>query len=161
MTRSNSTPAPHALYRRAFNPRRQAASLAILGMFVAIFIGALYLSQSSATSTLGRQLSELIEERDALQQMNEQLRAEIAGYRTVERLFRRAQELGFQLARAQDIQYVVIDGYNPNRTVSVIPLESETTPLPEYDESFSGWVQQQWDTLIQQVQQFNNREVSD
>ena len=161
MTRSNSTPAPHALYRRAFNPRRQAASLAGLGVVRSPFLRPRYPSPSSAPPPLGPPLSELIEERDALQQMNEQLRAEIAGYRTVERLFRRAQELGFQLARAQDIQYVVIDGYNPNRTVSVIPLESETTPLPEYDESFSGWVQQQWDTLIQQVQQFNNREVSD
>ena len=150
----------HALYRRGLNPRRQAASLAILGMFVAIFIGALYLSQSSATSTLGRQLGELIEERDQLQQFNEQMRAEIAGYRTVERLLRRAQELGFVSASSEDIEYIVIDGYDPNRTISVVPLEADETPLPEYAESFTGWLQQQWDVLTGQIEQFSNREVS-
>jgi hypothetical protein len=127
-------------------------------MFVAIFIGALYLSQSSSTSTLGRQLSELIDERDALQQTNEQLRAEIAGYRTVERLLRRAQELGFVQADSQDILYVVIDGYNPNREVSVVPLEAEAEALPEYEETFDGWLRQQWDALRQQVEQFTSGE---
>jgi hypothetical protein len=145
----------HALHRRAVGPRRQAASLAILGMFVAVFIGALYLSQSSATSTLGRQLSQIIDERDSLQQTNEQLRAEIAGYRTVERLLRRAQELGFVPATSQDIQYIVIDGYNPNREVSVVPLEAEQVALPAYEESFVGWLQQQWDALTGQIEQFS------
>lgn len=148
----------HAFYRRALGPRRQAASLAILGMFVAIFIGALYLSQSSSTSTLGRQLSDLIGQRDELQQTNEQLRAEIAGYRTVERLLRRAQELGFVAANSQDVLYIVIDGYNPNREVSVVPLEAETAALPDYEETFDGWVRQQWDALVQQIEQFTSGE---
>jgi predicted PurR-regulated permease PerM len=147
----------HALRRTGWRPKRQAASLAVLGMFVAVFIGALYLSQASATSTLGRQLNDQIEERDRIQQENEALRAEIAGYRTVERLLRRAQELGFVQAAANQIQYLVVDGYNPARTATVIELEAEEDPLPAYDESFVGWVQQGVDWLTAQVESFNNQ----
>jgi hypothetical protein len=150
----------HAFERSALRPRRQAASLAVLGMFVAIFIGALYLSQASSTSTLGRQLSDLINERDRLEQENEQLRAEIAGYRTVERLLRRAQELGFVPASSADIRYLVVSGYNPYRDEAVVPLEAEAAPLPAYEESFIGWIQQQWDALTGQIERFNNREGS-
>jgi hypothetical protein len=149
----------HALQRSVLRPRRQAASLAVLGMFVAIFIGALYLSQASSTSTLGRQLAELIEERDRLEQENEQFRAEIAGYRTVERLLRRAQELGFVPADSTDIQYLVVQGYNPDRDAPVVELEAEAEALPVYDESFIGWVQQQWDLLTGQIRRFNQGEV--
>jgi hypothetical protein len=145
----------HALRRTGWRPQRQVASLAVLGMFVAIFIGALYLSQASSTSTLGRQLNELIEERDRIQQENEALRAEIAGYRTVERLLRRAQELGFVPAAANQIQYLVVDGYDPEREVTVVELEPEENILPDYDESFVGWVQQGWDWLTTQVESFN------
>lgn len=147
----------HALRRTGWRPQRQAASLVILGMFVAIFIGALYLSQASSTSTLGRQLNELIEERDRIQQENEALRAEIAGYRTVERLLRRAQELGFVQAAANQIQYLVVDGYNPQRSVTVVELEAEENVLPDYEESFVGWVQQGWDWLTAQVESFNDQ----
>lgn len=145
----------HALRRTGWRPQRQVASLAVLGMFVAIFIGALYLSQASATSTLGRQLNELIEERDRIQQENEALRAEIAGYRTVERLLRRAQELGFVPAAANQIQYLVVDGYDPGREVTVVELQAEENILPDYEESFVGWVQQGWDWLSAQVESFN------
>jgi predicted PurR-regulated permease PerM len=149
----------HALRRTGWQPQRQVASLAVLGMFVIIFIGALYLSQSSATSTLGRQLSSLIEERDRLQQDNEALRAEIAGYRTVERLLRRAQELGFVQASAAQIQYLVVNGYNPQRQITVVALQPNNNVLPDYDESFTGWVQQQWDWLRRQVESFTSQEV--
>jgi hypothetical protein len=145
----------HALRKRIMQPQRQAAALIVLSMFVAVFIGALYLSQSSASSNLGRQLNDLILERDTLQQANEQLRAEIAGYRTVERLLRRAQEMGYAQAGSAEMEFLVVDGYNPNRDEAVIPLEDNAVPLPEYDESFTGWVQQQWDALVRQFEAFN------
>ncbi len=147
----------HALRRTGWRPQRQVASLTVLGMIVAVFVGALYLSQASSTSTLGRQLNELIEERDRIQQENEALRAEIAGYRTVERLLRRAQELGFVQAAANQIQYLVVDGYNPGRAVTVVELQAVENVLPDYDESFVGWVQQGWDWLTEQVESFTNQ----
>lgn len=137
-------------------------ALGTLGLFVAIIIGALYLNQSSTTSTLGRQLEELIAIRDSLQRQNEQLRAEIANLQRVGRLLQRAEELGFIPATEADIQYIVVDGYNPDRQrdQAVITPQPESQPLPQYDESFSGWVQQQLDALRAQIESFSQQSVT-
>ncbi len=148
----------HTLDRSRWRPQRQVVYLATLGLFVAILIGALYLSQSAATTTLGRQLEEMIQERNDLEQQNEQLRSEIAGYQSMPRLERRALELGFVPASSEDIQYIVIDGYNPNPSPALAVLTTQEQPVPDYDESFTGWVEQQWDMLRQQIEQFASRQ---
>ncbi|NDJ62947.1 MAG: hypothetical protein GYB67_17640 [Chloroflexi bacterium] len=147
----------HVLQPGHRRPQRQIAALATLVLVVGIIIGALYLSQSSATSTLGRQLEEMIEIRNNLEQQNEQLRAEIASLRSVPRLLERAAELGFAPANRDEIEYLVIDGYNPNRETLVIDVEPEAEPLPVYDESFTGWVQQQWDLFRVEIEAFTSR----
>lgn len=144
----------HTLDRSRWRPQRQALALATLGLFVAIIMGALYLSQSSSTSAVGRQLEELILERDDYEQQNEQLRAEIASLQSMPRLEQRAADLGFLPADNDDIEYLVVDGYNPNRQASVVPLVVETPTVPVYDESFIGWVQQQVDMLRHQLESF-------
>ena len=149
----------HTLDRSRWRPQRQALALATLGLFVAIIMGALYLSQSSSTSAIGRQLEELIIERDHLEQANEQLRAEIASLQSMPRLEARAADLGFLPAANPDIEYLVVDGYNPNRVPSVVPLTPREEPLPTYDESFTGWLQQQIDALRGQLEGFASQEA--
>jgi hypothetical protein len=132
-------------------------ALAGLGLFIAIIIGTLYLAQSASVATLGRQLEALIAQRNDLQQTNEQLRSEIASYRTVSRLLARARELGFEDAQENQIQYLYVDGYNPKRdeVVTAIQPTPEANPLPTYNESFIGWLQEQWDNLKRQFQGFS------
>lgn len=141
----------HALRRRPWRTQRQAFALATLGFFVALVIGALYLSQAAAVATTGRQLEDMIADRNRLEQMNEQLRAEIASLRSVPRLQQRARELGFDLAQREDIEYLVIDGYDPRQSEDrPVTLTVETGPAPVYDETFTGWLQQQWDAFTGQ-----------
>ncbi len=142
-----------ALRRAPWRNQRQAFALATLGFFVALIIGALYLSQAAAVATTGRQLETLITERNGLEQANEELRAEIAGLRSVPRLQERARELGFDLAGREDIEYLVIDGYNPSRDRTPIRLEVQNDAVPVYDETFTGWLQQQWDAFSAQLAQ--------
>ena len=145
----------HALRDTSWKIQRQVVALAALGIFIAIIIGALYLAQSASVSTLGRQLEALIAKRNQLEQTNEQLRAEIAGYRTVARLLARARELGFEPVDDDQILYLYMKGYNPNRDqIAPTATPQETKPLPTYDESFIGWLQQQWDNLVRQFQGF-------
>ncbi len=150
----------HALRRTGWRPQRQVIALATLGMVLALLLGALYLSQVAAEANMGRALSVLIAQRNKLERTNEQLRAEIAGLRSVPRLLARAQELGFFSATAANIEYLVIEGYNPNRenADTVAPLPADTAPQPVYDETFGGWLQQQWDSLRQQFSRFGQRE---
>lgn len=142
----------HTLRRRPWRTQRQAAALATLSFFVAIIIGALYLSQSAAIATTGRQLENLITLRNQLEQENEQLRAEIARLQSVPRLRDRARELGFFDASRDRIEYLVIEGYHPDRREEVAPAASVTAEPPVYDETFLGWLQQQWDAFNQQNQ---------
>jgi hypothetical protein len=150
----------HTLRRRSWRIQRQAVALGALGLFVAIIIGALYLAQASSLSTLGRQLEGQIAQRNQLEQTNEQLRAEIAELRSVPRLLARAQELGFVQAARDQIEYLVIEGYNPNRSLTDAPVDEQADEqtLPVYDETFVGWVQQQWDSFRSQFESFSDEE---
>jgi hypothetical protein len=146
----------HALRDTPWRLQRQAVALVGLGLFIAVIIGALYLAQSTALATLGRQLEDLIARRNQLEQTNEQLRAEIAELRTVSRLLARAKELGFGNSEQSDIEYLVVSGYNPNRVEAPPQMVEEAPNIPAYDETFIGWLQQQWDAFISQFQNFSS-----
>ena len=147
----------HTLDRSRWRPQRQVLALGTLAIFVGCIIGALYLSQSSQSSAVGRQLETLISERDDLEQQNEQLQAEIASLESMPRLQQRAQELGFVQATAKDIEYLVVNGYNPDNQTTVIPVQAKLQTVPVYDESFIGWVQQQLDSLQKQLSGFTSQ----
>ncbi|MDD9956966.1 MAG: hypothetical protein OXP68_12190 [Anaerolineaceae bacterium] len=141
----------HAL-RRSWRRQRQAVLLASLGLLLAVIVGALvYLSQAALDATTGRQLEILIAERNELEQLNESLRSEIASLRSVPRLRRRAEEMGFRQANTEDIDYVVVDQYDPRRT-AVAPqiYAQQATPAADYDETLAGWIQQQLDAFNRQ-----------
>jgi hypothetical protein len=149
--------------RRPIRIQRQVAALAALAIFISILMGALYLAQSASVATMGRQVEDLIVERNQLQQVNEQLRAEISGYRTVSRLIGRAEALGFIQADEAEIEYLYVPDYNPQRVqndvvVSNNPQLSADVEEGEtviYEESFAGWMQEQWDNLMQQITTFS------
>ncbi len=141
----------HALRAAPWRQQGQAAAVAALALIVAIIIGALYLAQATMTVTTNRQLEELVARRARLERENEQLRAEIAVLRSVPRLITRATELGFTLAERTQIEYLVVEGYVPQRPESVAPLQADDT-LPAYDETLSGWLQRQWEALVQQFE---------
>lgn len=142
----------HALRSRTWRMQRQAVALGALGVVLAIIISALYLAQAASVATLGRQLESLIVVRNQLEQTNEGLRAEIAQLRSVPRLLARAQELGFVIARRENIEYLVVPGYNPDRPPPQTPAVEK--PRPVYDESFTGWLRQQFDLFSSQFQSF-------
>jgi cell division protein FtsB len=145
----------HALRDRSWQVQRQALGLAALGVVIAIILGALYLAQSASVSTLGRQLEAMIAERNRLEQINEQLRAEIAQLRSVPRLLARAKEMGFVEAGRDNVEYLVVDGYNPDRVIRAVTPEPQS-PLPSYDETFIGWLQQQFDSFTGQLRSYSS-----
>ncbi|MBK8022077.1 MAG: hypothetical protein IPK19_11780 [Chloroflexi bacterium] len=144
----------HVLDRARWRPQRTAVALATLGLFVAVIMGALYLSQSSHQSALGRQLNDMIAERNTLEQSVEQLRAEIAILQSMPRLQARAEAMGFEPAGANQIIYIVVDGYDPEREIEIVPLASDASGLPEYNEDFGGWLGQLFDEVGRQLEAF-------
>ncbi|MEL6268724.1 MAG: hypothetical protein AAFV33_01265 [Chloroflexota bacterium] len=144
-----------AVRRTPLQGQQQVFALIVLALFMAVVIGALYLSNVADTSTTGRELEALIAERDQLEQSNEELRVEIAELRSVPRLIARAEELGFRQAAASEVEYLVVQGYTPQRGLTVAPIEEEEEQLPVYDETLMGWLQQRADALSRQFNEFN------
>ncbi len=134
----------------------QTAAIIALILIVAIIIGALYLAQATATATTGRELEQLSGTRDYLQRANEDLNAEIANKRSISTLRGRALELGFVDIDSTRIEYLVVNGYTPFRATPTPEVTAEPTYV--YDETFNGWVQQQWDSLVKQFEAWTGRD---
>jgi hypothetical protein len=147
----------HTFRQRRFRPRNQMLALLSVGVFVSVLIGVIYLTQVASFATTNREIGELIIERDRLERANEQLRAEVASFRTVPRLLARAQELGYRPAQATDIEYLVVAGYDPSQRDLLVASGAASAigeAAPAYDETFAGWLQQQLDGLLRQFDQF-------
>ena len=147
----------HTFSRKRFRTRNQATALAILGVAILLIFGSLYLSQVASFAITNRQIEDLIRQRDELKRQNEGLIGEIASFRTVPRLFARAEAIGFRPATNADIDYILIDGYNPNRdrmAAGATDVNVAAAPAPVYDETFGSWLEQQLALLSQQFQSF-------
>ncbi len=146
----------HTFISMNLRPRNQVVAVGLLGLMIVLIFGGVYLSQIASYATINRQTGDLITERDELERKNELLRGQIAEIETIPRLLDRAQTLGFRTADAADIRHLVVQGYNPNRSRTVVPLNANelTNQTPAYDETFSGWVQQQIDNLRRQFEGF-------
>ncbi len=136
--------------------RHLVATLSLM-VVVGIIIAALYLIQTSTTTITARELIAMDATRQGMENDNEQLRAEIAGYQSLPRVMTRAAELGFQQAGDDDIQYIIVDGYRYDRPMlTPSPTPTPVAPAQVYDETFLGWVEQQWDSLRQQFEEWRN-----
>lgn len=147
----------HTLSRKRFQKRNQALTLAVLGISILLLLGSLYLSQVASFAITNREIEELIVQRDELKYRNEQLRAEIAQYRTVPQLSERAMAIGFRPATNDDIDYVVIAGYSPLPKPALAAAaweEDASEAAAHYDETFSGWLERQIALLRKQFDAF-------
>ena len=147
----------HTFSRKRFQTRNQATALAILGVAILLILGSLYLSQVASFAITNREIEDLISRRDGLKRENESLIGEIASFRTVPRLFARAVEIGFRPSTNADIEYVLIPGYNPDREdifVASAASEAAQAAAPVYDETFSSWLQAQFNHLRDQFESF-------
>lgn len=141
----------HALRKTGWQPQRQVVALATLGFILALIFGGVYLSQVVSEATTNRRLDTLLDQRDDLERENEQLRAEVARYKSVPNLITRAEELGFVTAQPGQIEYLVVEDYRPSDQDTVAPVEEETddesTSGNAYDETFADWLGEQLQDL--------------
>jgi hypothetical protein len=125
---------------------------------IGIVIGALYLIQTSTTTITAREFNEMSDRRGQLERDNERLRAEIAELQSLPRVMTRAAELGFHEASEDEIQYIIVDGYQYDRPeVTPTPTPTPEEPQTVYDETLSGWMRKQWDSLKNQFQQWQEK----
>jgi uncharacterized protein YxeA len=156
MTEKKPTLLQQAVRQAPWRPQTQTTAILALVMVVTIIIGALYLAQATTTATTGRELEYLESTRDYLQRANEETSAEIASKRNISDLRGRAQNLGFAPVTSDRLEYIVVDGYSPVRATPT--PEATAEPAYVYDETFNGWVQEQWDNLVKQFEAWTGRD---
>jgi len=144
-----------AVRRTADKHEQQVFYLLVLGVVMALIVGALYLVNVAGTSTIGRQLEALLLEREQLEHSNEQLRIQIAELRSVPRLIARAEELGFRQVTQGEIEYLFVEGYRIVEQQTVAPIELSPLRLPEYDETLWGWIRLQANAMLSQFEAYN------
>lgn len=146
----------HTLKRTGFQPQRQAIALGVLGVFIVLIMGGLYLSQVAMEASRGREMRDLVSRRDEIERSNEELRVQIAELKSLAQLQARALALGFVPASREDQLYLVVEGYVAQREQTVAPIDEDTLAeeAPVYDESFGGWLNEQLDALRRQFDSF-------
>ena len=150
--------APQVIRQGLGNNQSQNAAVIALIVVVGVIIGALYLAQATITTTTGTQLQAYAVTQDYLQRANEEVQAEIAFKRNLNTLRGRAQDLGFVPIDKSKQEYIVIPGYSPIRATPT-PVAT-IAPTLVYDETFNGWVKQQWDLLVNQFEAWSREKTT-
>ena len=156
MTEKKPTLLQQAVRQAPWRAQTPTTAILALVVVVTVIIGALYLAQATTTATTGRALEYLESTRDFLQRANEETSAEIASKRNISDLRGRAQNLGFAPVTGDRLEYIVVDGYSPIRATPT--PEATAEPVYVYDETFNGWVQEQWDNLVKQFEAWTGRD---
>jgi cell division protein FtsB len=135
---------------------QQRASLVLAVVVIVAVIGALYLAQASRTAGAGRRLQTLEAQRQALEQQNAQLRAEIAALRSVPRLIDEAERMGFRQAGVDEVEYMYLEDVPPpaEPVEAAMPPPPEEEVVPAYEETLESWLSAQLATFREQTQLF-------
>ncbi|MEM9955322.1 MAG: hypothetical protein AAF846_27210 [Chloroflexota bacterium] len=146
----------HTLNRTGFQPQRQVAWLLVLGVIMTLTFGGISLSQIATYASTNREIEDFIDERNRLEIENERLRAEIASLQTVPRLQERAQALGYRVATPNDIEHISVPDYDPTTIEEIFVTNQDmmVDDVPQYDATFAGWIQQNWDRLVNEFRAF-------
>ncbi len=122
-----------------------------LAVFLAVvmllgLVAGLYLNVTARAAITGREIQSLEVEIAANKRDNADLQTQIAILLSNQSLSQRAQALGFEPVRREDVEYIVVPGYFPSQGISLIQPTAETDLLaakPEYTESLFEWLGRQ------------------
>jgi cell division protein FtsL len=123
--------------------QRQWIGLFLLGFVAIAMVAGIYLNVTARTAVSGREIQNLQTGISANLRTNSDLETQLASLTSAQAMQRRALALGFEPVRPEDITYVVVPGYVPDRTVDLSNPQAEQTVrpilLPEYSESLFDW----------------------
>jgi cell division protein FtsL len=96
---------------------------------LAAVLGSIYLHQTSGIARVGRTVQGLQYQLDEVKRENTRLELEIAALQSLSRLNKILDNLGFELAQPEDIDYMVIPNYPPELE-AVESSERQPDPVP-------------------------------
>ena len=124
-----------------------------IGMFLSLLVisalvAVVYLSVTSRTATIGREIQYTLTDIETLQQGIAEKQAYLAEITATAAMQARARELGFLPVKSTDVHYLVIPGYRPPAAPQLAPQAQPTiveidTLSPAFTQSLFDWVKEQ------------------
>jgi hypothetical protein len=136
-----TNPFLRAFKQAPWRTQTQAVAAWSVILLVVMVLGGLYLTVASRAAAAGRDLQALEARKTALTLENQQLRAELANLRSVDRLVKRALALGFQPAQPGQIEYLAVNDYPYAAQTAPPPRAAAVAPMPENSlAQLSNWL---------------------
>ncbi|MEJ2551238.1 MAG: hypothetical protein P8Z42_06075 [Anaerolineales bacterium] len=116
--------------------------LPLIGLLI---VGGMYLAISARLTKAGREVLDLEEERSNLARQQAELTATLAELNSPERMVERALALGFKPVGPDQVQYIIVEGYEePEPFVAPQPSSpsgvGEGSLSPAYTETLGAWL---------------------
>lgn len=134
----------------------QRGALALLAIVVLLgLVGWMYLSQASEAAELRHHIQDLRQRKEELQRQNDQLTYEIARLASVDRLDKRARDLGY--VAVWQARFVAVAGYStadeatPGVSTTLAPREPVENATPS---AVAGW----WQAVTDQFETWTQTE---
>jgi hypothetical protein len=119
--------------------------MVVLILSTLLLIGGMYLAVNNKVARAGREVLRLEAAREELLRTNSALQAELAQRAAPEVMLERAEGLNFRPAKLSDVEYIVVEGYQPVEPfIAPRPpagADDQSTMLsPAFTETLGDWV---------------------
>ncbi len=140
----------HAYTQAPWRVQRQWIGIFLLGVVGLAMVASLYLDVTSQAAISGREIQDMSNQIDAIQQNNSDLQAQLAAMTSTSAMETRAKSLGYAPVDPSQINYVIVPGYVAPRpsillTSGALRPSAPSIP-PEYTESLIAWLSRKLQT---------------
>ncbi len=137
-----AAPILRAFKQAPWRSQTQAVAMLSITLLTAAVVGGFYLAVAARAATAGRDLQRLEARKTELLQDNDELQAELANLRSINRLAARAVALGFQPATGEQLEYMRVDSYPQNVHLKPPPRAAVAVPAPNTLQVVFDWAKQ-------------------
>ena len=142
MRTNYAAPLLRAFKQAPWRSQTQAVAMLSITLLAAAVVGGFYLAVASRAATAGRDLQRLEARKTELLQNNDELQAQLANLRSINRLAARAVALGFQPASGDQLEYIRVDSYPQNVHLKPPPRAAVAAPPPTTLHVLLDWARQ-------------------
>jgi hypothetical protein len=137
-----AAPLLRAFKQAPWRSQTQAVAMLSITLLTAAVVGGLYLAVAARAATAGRDLQALEARKIALLQDNDELEAELANLRSINRLAGRAVALGFQPATGDQLEYLRVNSYPQYVHLKPPPRAAIPPAPPSTTQVLADWLKQ-------------------
>jgi hypothetical protein len=140
-----TVPRRQASKQAAWRIRIRSTSGAVMLLIVVLVVGGVYLAVNAKMARTGREVLVQEARRTELRRINAELTSELAELTAPDRLVLLAAAMGFRPARQDEVEYVLVEGYQPDEPfIAPRPVswedDSTLSLSPAYSETLGQWL---------------------